>query len=341
MPKQFQLKIADPCHEDWEKMTTSEKGKFCGSCQKQVVDFTGMTDTQLAAYFKKPSSDSTCGRFFGDQLERKITVPRKDIPWIKYFFQFTLPLFLASCTGNRTKGKVLVETVQNESTSKKEVCTTTVGMILPPVIEEVQTAPIATMGDVDVVVGDTTVVESPDTSKCRFTIEVSDKKEALNNSPADSLEPRAQFTIKEADVLSVDPKFFRVDEINTPVVSQEFKGFLGGFIVKYDSDTDDELDVDESEETIVPESEPGFRMYANPARANSNVFIDAKKAEEGMYAIQLLNFSGQLIKQDQARIEKGMGTITFSIPTVPSGTYMVVLLNKKTGKRVTEKLIVQ
>jgi len=96
MPKQFQLKIADPCHENWEKMTPSEKGKFCGSCQKQVIDFTGMTDTQLAAFFKKPSTGSTCGHFLGDQLDRKITIPRKEVPWIKYFFQFTLPLFLAS-----------------------------------------------------------------------------------------------------------------------------------------------------------------------------------------------------------------------------------------------------
>jgi len=119
MPKQFQLKIADPCHEDWDKMTTSEKGKFCGSCQKQVVDFTGMTDSQLAAFFKKPSTGSVCGRFFDDQLDRKITVPRKRLPWIKYFFQITLPLFLASCTGNRTKEKVLVETVQTERMNNK------------------------------------------------------------------------------------------------------------------------------------------------------------------------------------------------------------------------------
>ena len=90
-----------------------------------------------------------------------------------------------------------------------------------------------------------------------------------------------------------------------------------------------------------PPAETFIKVYANPARANSKVFIDAKKSEEGLYAIQLLNISGQLIKQEQVRIEKGMGAISFAIPTIPSGSYLIALLNKKTGKKYSEKLIVQ
>jgi hypothetical protein len=99
----------------------------------------------------------------------------------------------------------------------------------------------------------------------------------------------------------------------------------------------------ESEPEVLtpPEPGPGFKIYANPARANSNVFINAGDIETGLYGIQLLNLSGQLIKQEQSRIEKGMGSISFSIPAIPSGTYLVVLVNSKTGVRLSQKLIIQ
>src|SRR5882672_521370 len=96
MGKQIQLNIPEPCHEDWDKMNPVEKGRFCDSCQKQVIDFTNMSDVQLATFFKKPSTGSVCGRFYQDQLDREMGIPRKRIPWIKYFFQIALPAFLVS-----------------------------------------------------------------------------------------------------------------------------------------------------------------------------------------------------------------------------------------------------
>lgn len=96
MSKKIQLQISTPCHEDWNKMTPAEQGRFCNSCEKQVVDFTGMSDTQVLAFFRKPSTGAVCGRFFNDQLNREIAAPRKRVPWLKYFFQFTLPLFLTT-----------------------------------------------------------------------------------------------------------------------------------------------------------------------------------------------------------------------------------------------------
>ena len=94
MSKHIQLHIPEPCHEKWNNMTPVEKGRFCGSCQKQVVDFTNMNDEQVVAFFKRQSTGSVCGRFMQDQLDRSIVIPKKRIPWVKYFFQFALPAFL-------------------------------------------------------------------------------------------------------------------------------------------------------------------------------------------------------------------------------------------------------
>lgn len=105
MPKYLHLEIPTPCHEDWNKMNLEAQGRFCNSCQKTVTDFTTMSDAQLIAFFKKPKP-SLCGRFNQQQLERDILIPRKRIPWIKYFFQFTLPAFLLSLKSSAQMGKV-------------------------------------------------------------------------------------------------------------------------------------------------------------------------------------------------------------------------------------------
>src|SRR4026208_353323 len=103
MPNKFQIQLPKPCHENWDNMSPVEQGRFCNSCQKAVVDFTGMSDTQLVAFFKKSSTGSLCGRFDSDQIERDISIPGKRMPWLKYFLNLLIPAFLISNKG-RSQG---------------------------------------------------------------------------------------------------------------------------------------------------------------------------------------------------------------------------------------------
>ncbi|OQP52037.1 hypothetical protein A4H97_25830 [Niastella yeongjuensis] len=82
MSKSIQIRISEPCHENWQNMTPNEQGRFCGSCQKTVVDFTLMTDKELLDYFSK-ASQHTCGRFSNDQLNKELqpTVIKKRFTW--------------------------------------------------------------------------------------------------------------------------------------------------------------------------------------------------------------------------------------------------------------------
>lgn len=67
--KNFKISIPKPCHEDWNNMTTNEKGRFCGSCAKTVVDFTQKSAKEVQDFFIKNKGKRVCGHFRRKQLD--------------------------------------------------------------------------------------------------------------------------------------------------------------------------------------------------------------------------------------------------------------------------------
>ena len=70
------ISIPTPCHESWDSMDVTERGAFCHSCQKEVIDFSAMTDREVIEYLEKHKTG--CGRFRQDQLDTNLTVPKLD-----------------------------------------------------------------------------------------------------------------------------------------------------------------------------------------------------------------------------------------------------------------------
>ncbi len=78
------LAIPTPCHEDWGKMTPTKKGRHCQACQKEIIDFSVLTDQQVLDLFTK-NKHGLCGRFSANQLDRQM-FPRpisQISPWAK------------------------------------------------------------------------------------------------------------------------------------------------------------------------------------------------------------------------------------------------------------------
>jgi TonB family protein len=63
------LKIKEPCHENWDKMSISIHGRHCMACEKQVVDFTSFTRLEIILYLLEHPNDKTCGRLRRDQFD--------------------------------------------------------------------------------------------------------------------------------------------------------------------------------------------------------------------------------------------------------------------------------
>lgn len=117
MKKSIKISIPEPCHENWNAMTPTEKGKFCSVCTKEVIDFTQKTDE--AIYKHLQTSGNLCGHFKKSQLHREIAAPRKEkMSWLSYAASLLFPLIAFSQNNVDTK-KPTIPIEQTTSTEFK------------------------------------------------------------------------------------------------------------------------------------------------------------------------------------------------------------------------------
>ena len=68
MKNAIRISVKKPCTEKFENFSKTPAGGFCGSCQKEVIDFTTMTSKELLKHFNN-TKEVTCGRFKPSQLK--------------------------------------------------------------------------------------------------------------------------------------------------------------------------------------------------------------------------------------------------------------------------------
>ena len=67
MKTTLSISIKKPCSEKFDNFSKTSIGGFCSNCEKEVIDFTPMTNEQITSYFMINDS-KTCGRFKTSQL---------------------------------------------------------------------------------------------------------------------------------------------------------------------------------------------------------------------------------------------------------------------------------
>ncbi len=319
MAKKFQLSIPEPCHENWNQMTPVDQGRFCASCQKEVIDFSLMSDREIAQFFKKPiqglsKGGSLCGRFMQDQLHRDIALPRKRIPWVKYFLQIALPAFLASAKV-AAQGKVRIES--NERVIVKENAVVGDTVLLSPLLKKnpaVCLPPV--VGEVD-----SEIISKPDKAKRNFN---------------DTL------VLPEVIVVSMGVTKGKIttgtvytkpqnDEIGTLI------GIAGGVSVVHTVVKEDSL-LKKAISFFLP---PKFKTYPNPVKSGATLNIEWTQKETGDYSMQIINQAGALVYSRQLWIDAEARVLNIQVTSVSAGVYFLRMLHKGSGKNYTEKIIIQ
>lgn len=85
----MKLQIPEPCHEKWNEMTPTDRGRYCSSCEKKVIDFSNKSDAEILRLLQ---GKNTCGRFQTKQLNRPLISDPS--PAKKWFQAGTLAAFL-------------------------------------------------------------------------------------------------------------------------------------------------------------------------------------------------------------------------------------------------------
>ena len=90
-------------------MRPADKGRFCGSCSKIVVDFSVMSDQEVLNYLGSPGRGG-CGRFAPDQLERGfalVSPVQKKKGWMAWNFLLAGVLFCSRGMAQSKPAKVV------------------------------------------------------------------------------------------------------------------------------------------------------------------------------------------------------------------------------------------
>ena len=336
MSKKFQLQIPDPCHEDWNKMTPGDKGRFCDSCQKTVHDFTGMSDAQLIAFFKNPSTGSVCGRFYNDQLERDFEISRKRLPWMKYFLQLIIPAFLftskAKAQGqtrllgdtvlvdSKKNGKNLNESYINKPDTNKSKKVS--GKLVDEKGGAIPYATVAIKGTRSGVAAD---------ANGNFNIGL-----VADRSPATLVFSCVGFETKE---ITIDSNIME-NRCNVQL-AQMVTATVGAVVVVGYSIRKKKEPIKLFQRIFKDSSYKFFKVYPNPVSAGSLMKLELNKAEAGEYEADLINQNGQIIHSTTVVFEAENKFNSFDIPMTTTGVYFLRLTNKKSGKKHTEKIIIQ
>jgi hypothetical protein len=91
MKHKIQISIPEPCHEGWQNMTPVEKGRFCASCQKKVLDFTYLSDNEIIKVVTK--NDNLCARIDVSNLNRNLIKTKTKSNYFGYFATTVLAFF--------------------------------------------------------------------------------------------------------------------------------------------------------------------------------------------------------------------------------------------------------
>jgi Secretion system C-terminal sorting domain len=302
MPKHITLQINEPCHEDWNLMSPSEQGRYCGMCQKSVVDFTNMTDTQLSNYFKL-NTGNTCGRFYEDQLNHPITIPTKTIPWLRYFFTISLPAFLFSAKAIAQK-KVVAEKVTAVSNKPK---TDSVMNKFPGYVGGGYTIYDSTSYN-DAQANRRTPHLCYWNKPTNFdTLKIENLKEVIVYGVSSSKHIRR--TISGAIAIGINVKTIPKSNVNSLIKPK----------VKV---------------------QPTFTISPNPSTTNSLLNILFTKELSGVVVIEIFSANGQLLKKETKNLLTKAKSTTINTNDLAAGFYICSVTEIKTKVKMSNEFIV-
>lgn len=311
----FTVRVPEPCHEDWNKMKPEEKGRFCSSCQKTVVDFSTKTDFEIKTIIEENRSGQMCGHFRKSQLDRPLnyTLDLNNLPKnISTTKAFAIALFLVF-------GSILFS-----CTNEKDKDVNIVGMMIePPPIEKTTGEPM--------------IIDSVQTKKLEET-SVEGRMVIQNET----------FVNGGIGYYGQDPisdSIYEIKVIKDSIIPEDFTDTKRGLIDVTEEDIQQTKTDSASTKSATSIGEnvitknTNLSIYPNPSSGEFTIKYDVLKRADVL--IEIYDMKGSHIKtvSDISAQHSGKYQLPVNLKDMPSGIYIISLINN--GEKFTEKVIVQ
>ena len=305
--KKHKITIPNPCHENWNKMTEDEKGRFCGVCNKTVIDFTQMSEQEVEAFFKKPAA-SLCGRFRKEQLANGKVLEKQHLSLSTRLIRYTWPalvLFMKSCSEQEPLIGDIVSTEEKVSENIYEY--TTMGLILNKISPSNETENNIEIDQASIdsanIIGDVAFDDSTEITESANKI-VMNNTDTTNDVKNDSLE-----TLE--DSLFVQEKTAHIDT------------------VEYDNKQQSNHAFNATIDSPIPIQKNQIIIFPNPIKAGSILKIIIPEKSNHYKGLQIHHINGQHITTKELIDVTPSTLITIGLPYhLSSGTYVVQLIDK-------------
>jgi uncharacterized protein YegP (UPF0339 family) len=264
---------------------------------------------------------------YDDQLNRDIVMPKKRIPWVRYFFQISLPALLLSLKASAQKHRTLI--------GDTTYCTPVMGKIAMP-SPETYSGNKTISGRILDDKGNEVSFATVSIKNTKIGVQADATGTFRINTPSNSILIFSAIGYNSKEVaLNAETK-------NLTVVFETKDIALSGMVVVVGAIGSKKSKAIPSIKKLVDTAFKKFSIYPNPVQGNSSVKIKPNKIEAGEYIVSIISLNGEVVVQsEELTVESKKKVLDFRLRDFAAGTYIVRLSGKRTTASYSEKIIVE
>ncbi len=292
------ISIPEPCSENWNEMTPTQKGAYCQKCALEVIDFTDKSSEEIRDVLKSEMGSRVCGHIRPSQLN-KLNDDfhrwfEKNETSVQRIFIFSLLLGF---------GLALFSCSQEQE----------------PVVKNMQDVSL------DILEHPKMLDENDLTSDTAIVNDIEHLRPADIPMPGQMIE--YDFPV-EGELTEIEP----YDGIEIIEVESTIDGGM-----RFSDEYIEHLAQPEEIKVVEPvEIEFSAIAFPNPTTSTSTLRVELPQDET--FNVRIFSLAGQEVNNlGPQRMHKGTNDMSLNIESLPSGMYLIMLESKERTKSVRLK----